>query len=249
MVAGGRIKRGIAGKLPKLGLLAACLALLTLALAAAAASAATGPYEPNDAAPAAAGPLLFGQSYSAALESAGDQDYFFFYTTSPSPAQVSLTVQNLGGGGPTADIAATITDASATPIASQTFIRGGETRAMMATLEAGKYYLAVSAGTSFGDSYSVATGGGAGAFGPFAEISSRCSRATAAARKDETQLSRLESKLQRTTARLRRSRYSGRRALAAARAAQRKAKSKVTAKRRALRAARKATQPWCSISP
>jgi hypothetical protein len=245
----GKIRLGSVGKLPRLAQIVACLALLGSALAAVPASAAAGPYEPNDAAPAAAGPLLFGQSYLAALESSGDRDFYFFHVTSREAAQVSLTVQNLGGGDDTADIAATIFDDTATPVASQTFIRKGETRVMTATLEPQKYYLEVSAGTGFGDSYSIGTGGGAGAFGPFAQISSRCTSATAAARQDETQLNRLESKLQRTTARLRRSRYAGRRALNAARAAQRTTKSKVATKKRALRTARKATQPWCSISP
>lgn len=232
----------------RLGLLAACLAALSPALGAAPASA-EGPYEPNESAPAAAGPLLFGQTYSAALESSGDHDFYFFYVTSPSPVQASVTMQNLGGGGPTADIAATITDAVATPVAAQTFIREGETRAMTATLEAGKYYLEVNANTGFGDSYGLATGGGNGAFGPYSTISSRCARATAATRKHSSRLNRLESKLQRTTARLRRSRYAGPRARSQARLAQRKARHKVVAEKRARRAAQNAQQPWCSISP
>jgi hypothetical protein len=246
-VVGEGVKPGGKGTLPRFDWVAACITLLFLASSAQA--DADTPYEPNDAAPAAAGPLLFGQSYSAALESSGDRDFYFFHVTSREAAQVSLTVQNLGGGDATADMAATILDDNATAVASQTFIRKGETRLMTAALEPQKYYLEVSPSTGFGDSYSVATGGAPGAFGPYTTISSRCASATTAARKDETQLSRLESKLQRTTARLRRSRYAGRRALDAARAAQRKAKSKVSAKKRALRTARKATQLWCSISP
>src|SRR5262245_10769854 len=99
-MATGGAKLPIAGGLPGLGLLAACSALLLSVFAAAPPpAAAAGPYEPNEAMPAAAGPLLLGQSYLAALESSGDRDFYFFHVTSAAATPVSVTVQNLGGGG------------------------------------------------------------------------------------------------------------------------------------------------------
>lgn len=229
---------------------AALLAALAWALLyAQAAGAADPPYEPNDSVQVAAGPLSLGQSYSATLESSGDRDYFFFHVTSPTAAGVALTVQNLGGGGKSSDVDATIIDSTMTPVAAQTFIRDGESRLVTAELEPQKYFVEVTANEGFGDSYTLTPGGEEGAFGPFATISGRCERAGAAAEKAERGLRRAKSKLQRATGRLRRSRYAGPKARVGARRAHSAAKRKVRAKRSELRAARRSAQPWCSIAP
>jgi hypothetical protein len=229
---------------------APCALLAALALAVLAApAAAEAPYEPNDAITAAAGPLLIGQSYFAALELGGDRDYYSFHVTSPGDTPVTLGIQNLGGGGKMSDIDATVLDASSTPIAAQAFIRDGESRLIAATLQPQKYYVEVSANEGFGDSYSLTPGSGGGAFGPYAQIAGRCTRATVAARRASRRLSRARSRLQRTTGRVRRSRYAPPVARRKARKAHWKARRLVRAKRRALRAARRSSQPWCSIAP
>ena len=80
-----------------------------------AASAVAAPYESDSTILEAAGPLFVNQTYSGAIETPGDRDFFYFYVTSPTEAQVTLTVSNLGGGSGSADINAAILDASATP--------------------------------------------------------------------------------------------------------------------------------------
>ena len=230
------------------------LALLLLsgaqALSLAPVAAAEGaPFEPNDAITAAAGPLAFGQAYTAGIETASDRDFYFFYVTSPQAAQVELTVHNLGGGGRSSDIDVAILETSATPVAAQAFIHDGETRIVSAELEPQKYLVEVTAKEGFGDSYSLTGGGDAGAFGPYTQISGRCVSASAAVVADKTGLSRAKSKLQRATARVRRSRYATAAARTKARAAHSKAKRRVEGKRRALRAARESREPWCSIAP
>lgn len=225
-------------------------AILALALLwVAPTAAAQTPYEPNDALQLATGALTAGQQYSAALETAGDRDYFFFYVTSAQSAQVELTVQNLGGGSMNSDIDITILDTSATPLAAQTFIRDGEARVVPVELEPQKYFVEVSANEGSGDSYSLTGGGGAGAFGSYAQISGRCSSATTTAARRGKGLSRAKSKLQRATARLRRSRYTTATARQQARSVHRDALHQVAAKRRGLREARLSREPWCSIAP
>ncbi len=247
-MATGRAKPQQAGR--ALGLaLAALLAALAWTLLAAVAAAAETPYEPNDATLAAAGPLAAGQSYSATIESTGDRDFYFFYVTSPAAARVELTVQNLGGGDKASDLEATILDASSTPVASQTFIRDGESRVVSAELGPQKYFVEVVANEGSGDSYTLTPAGDEGAFGPFSLISGRCERASAAREKAERGLRRAKSKLQRATGRVRRSRYARPKARLEARRAHSAAKRNVQAKRTELRTAQRSMQPWCSIAP
>lgn len=184
-------------------------AIFTL-LSAPSSAAAAAPYEPNDSIISAAGPLEAGQSYGAAIETAGDRDYYSFYVTSPTSTEVSLTVQNLGGGSNVSGINAAILDAMATPIAAQTFIHDGESRIVSAQLEPQKYFVEVSPSEGVGDSYLLSPGGDSGSFGPYSQISSRCAAALSASARAGRRLSRARSKLQRTTARLRRSHYAGR---------------------------------------
>jgi hypothetical protein len=217
--------------------------------AAASAVAASGPYEPNDALPAAAGPLAPGQAYAGAIEAAGDKDIFAFYVTSAAPAQVKLAVRNLGGGDSLAisDVDVAIVDSLGSPIASLPYILDGEERAAAVTLSPQKYYLEIWSNEGFGDSYSFTTAGGAGAFGPYAQIAGRCGAGTQAAKAARNQLSHAETRLQRAVSRVRRSRYASKEARALARERLRQTRRQVRAARVAIRDAAKSQQPWCSI--
>jgi hypothetical protein len=209
--------------------------------------AAAAPFEPNDSILSATGPLALGQTYTAALEAQGDRDFFYFYVTSSDTSQVAFTVQNLGGGGEFSDVKVTILDVASTPLASQAFIGDGEQPTISAALAPQKYFVEVGAQQGFGDSYNLSAGGGPGAFGPYLQIAGRCARATEVAVAARNNLEKAKGKLQRTTARLRRSRYATPRARQRALAAQRKASAWVKTERRALNRAGKSQEPWCSI--
>ncbi len=219
---------------------------VSLALLAAPA-AAESPYEPNDSLLSAAGPLVAGQTYDAALETSGDRDFYYFYATSAAAARAELTVRNLGGDSQLSSVNATIFDGSETPVTGQAFIADGESRALTASLAPQKYYVEVSPGEGYGDSYSLTAGGDAGAFGPYETIAGRCAKASAAASAASRDLSRAKAKLLRATARVRRSRYAPAAARRRAGAAHSVAVKRVQAKRQALRGANRSLEPWCSI--
>ncbi len=227
--------------------LAGAAVALALALGLApAAPAAIGPFEPNDSTLAAAGPLALGQPYEASLETANDADFYYFYVTSPGESQVALTVANLGGGATSSVIDATIVDAAATPwTPSHTSPRAPRTVTL--TLPPQKYFVEVVTNQAFntgsGSAYRLTPGGDAGAFGPYAQISGRCARASKALTRARRGLSRARGKLQRTTARLHPSSLRRRQAQRAARRAQRKAERRVRAKRQEIRAAKRAQRP------
>lgn len=212
-------------------------------------AAQPSPYEPNDSIGSAAGPLLAGQSYVAAIEPAGDRDDFYFYVTSPGVSQVAFTVQNLSGGSEQSDLDARILNASGTLLVGQAFIRDGEGRIVTAALEPQKYFVEIAAGEGYGDSYSISPGGEEGAFGPYEQIAGRCASADAMLRRGEEGLGRAQSKLQRATARLRRSRYSLPQARQRAQAANRRAEAKVKAAKQEVGKARESRRPWCFIAP
>jgi hypothetical protein len=205
------------------------------------------PFEPNNSIAEAAGPLLAGQSYAADLASREDRDFYFFYVTSADPAQVELNVDNAGGGAAGSDIGLTILDASATPLASQAFIRPGETRLVAAALGPGKYYAEVAQNDGSGDAYLLRPGGSEGAFGPFSQIAARCNRASSRVAAAKVGVRRAEGRLQRAIARGRRSRYAGERARRGARLARAHARTGLQSARKKLRAARGSRSPWCSI--
>jgi hypothetical protein len=205
-------------------------------------------FEPNNSTTEAAGPLLAGQTYAADLASRDDRDFYFFYVTSADPAQVELNVDNTGGGAAGSDIGLTILDASATPLASQAFIRAGETRLVTAALVPGKYYAEVAPNDGFGDAYLLRPGDSEGAFGPYSQIGGRCDRASSRAAAAKVGVRKAEGRLQRAIARGRRSRYAGERARKGARLARAGARTRLQSARKKLRAARKSLTPWCSIA-
>jgi len=223
------------------------LALAAAAVACASASAAQGPYEPNDSILSPAGPLALGQTYAAALETPTDKDFYFFYVTSPQGSNVTLTVANLGGSASVADLDARIVDSLGTSVGNDvSYVSKGESRTATATLPPGKYFVEVAAGEGYGDAYTLAPGG-AGAFGSYGRIASRCATATASVKALTAGLSKAKGGLQRATNLVRRSRYSGRDARKAARAELVKARARVAAKKAALKSATASQQPWCGI--
>lgn len=222
------------------------LALLTLAVLAVSASpAAAASYEPNDSIPTAAGPLLGAQSYVAQLETQSDRDVFYFYVTSPQEAEVSIALEDTGGGSAGAYIGAALTDGLGTPVAATAYVNPGEARQLSAQLKPQKYFLQVTPGAGFGDSYRITTG--ADGFGPYSAIAGRCAAARAATKTAGAAVRRAKLKLQRAVSRLRRARYGSDRARAAARSAYASAKRRVRAARTALNAAVARQRPWCSI--
>jgi hypothetical protein len=66
------------------------LVVLLIALISSA-PASAAPYEPNDSFAAANGPLIGGQTYSAAIETSNDVDWFFFNTTGQRQLDIALT--------------------------------------------------------------------------------------------------------------------------------------------------------------
>jgi len=233
-------RRGTTGALLGLAILAASCFLPSFA-------AAEAPFEPNDALPSAAGPLLAGQTYAAALETPSDRDFFYFYVTAPGAPQVALTVKNLGGESRTADVDVKILDSAATPLAGQAFIAKGEERLLTASLAPQKYFVEVASSEGLSDAYTLSASDGKGAFGSYAQIAGRCARARAAIEVARAALEKAKAKLQRATARLRRSRYGTPSARRSARVAHRHAKHRVAAARRTLREAVESQEPWCSI--
>ena len=233
--------------------LAAALVAIPLVAALVAVSSAgafAAPYEPNDSVPAAAGPLDFGQTYSAGLETPSDRDFFFFHVTSQRPVQVGLDAENLGGGSDGSAVNVAIVDSLANPIHSFAYaLANGKGASDTINLGPGKYFVEVDsiAGSSGGISYSLTTGGGSGAFGPYSQIAARCASATSAVKAAKRRLNRARSKLQHATAGVQRSLFSSPKVRRAAAAAKRRAKAGVAAKRRALRRVQKSLSPWCSI--
>lgn len=224
------------------------LPLLLLALSAASASA-QGPYEPNDSIATAAGPLEAGGSYTAAVESSADRDFYFFYVTAPA-STVALSATNEGGGEIQASLNARLVNALGSSLGQDViFLRKGETRSEAVTLEPGKYFVEVTENDGSGDAYRLAAGGSGGAFGPYAQIAANCEAATAKAAAAEASLRRAEGKLIRAKGSYWLSRY-GYESAKVRRRARRlllAAKAKVRLQKAQQRAARGAESPWCEI--
>jgi hypothetical protein len=226
-----------------------CLVLVGLLLVALvlAAGASADAFEPNNSLAAAAGPLLSGQ-YEGAIDSAGDGDFFDFYVTSPQGATVRIELKNLGGG-QLSDVDLTVLDSTATPRASISFLRPGESSVIELSLPAQKYFLEVTSREQPGDSYLITTGGSAGAFGSYDVIAGRCGANARSARSLRKKLSEATVKLQRALNKVRRSRYMGPTARSAARDRYRRARSAVAKIREERDEADRLRGLWCSISP
>jgi hypothetical protein len=230
-------------------LLAVGGALAGLLIAAPAASAAQPPYEPNDSLLTAYGPLRLGQTYTAAMETENDRDYFYFYVNSPSSSQVNLTIKDLGGGGEYAGAEFELQNSHGQDLDSGGGVdRVGDYRTANITLTAGKYYVEVRPTEDYGATYSLTTGGTEGAFGEYAPIGAQCAAATATVTAVEGELTDVEGNLKRAGAHLRRLRYSrNRHARRRAAITYGKAKAAVISEKEAVKSATKAQKPWCEI--
>lgn len=238
-------KRGVFGGVLVLA------ALLLAAVVAPNAGAAQPPFEPNDNLLTGAGPLGINQTYTAATETSNDQDYFYFYVSTASSAQVTVTLRDLGGG-PFSDgqTYLEMTDSHGSSIYSTSLsAERFDYDNFAVTLTAGKYYLRVhSYSGSYGDNYSIATGGTDGAFGAYAPIAAQCAAATASVAAVQAELLKSETKLKNAGARVLRARNHGTpRAKRKARAAYANAKAAVAINSESLKAATKTQQPWCFI--
>lgn len=224
------------------------MALLIGPLSARAGAAA---FEPNDSPSAAAGPLLFGQTYEAGIEVPTDRDFFYFYVTAPGKVPSTITLRNLGDGSEVIGLSATIIDASGATVDAFAYsLTGGREATVTVGLEAQRYLLEIkpSLETSYGIPYQVAVVGGIGAFGSYDEIAARCASGVAAIKAARTSLQHARSRFQRASARLRQSIYGSPGERQSARRRVRQAKALVAARRRKLGSAGGLTQPWCSIS-
>lgn len=124
----------------------ACVAAL---LAFTANAWATGEFEPNDTRDTASGPLAGGTDYTATFETNNDVDWYLFYLRSYSQMDISAT---LVSGCDSAAIELLDKDGKEL----QYFYSGdvnGETRHLMTTLAAGRYYFEVHRTGCVGDSY------------------------------------------------------------------------------------------------
>jgi hypothetical protein len=220
--------------------------ILALALAPRS-MAASDPYEPNDSIGTATGPLVAGASYSAALESPSDRDFFFFYMTGTATASASIAIANNGGGSQLPELNVTVYDTSEAPVGASFYVREGEARNLTVSLAPGKYLLAVVPNDGFGDSYTLSPSGGTGAFGEYAQISARCRATKHAAAAAARQLEGARARLRRAEERLRRSHYGTQVAQDRARAFLDKTKRRVSARKNQLRTAKDSLDPWCSI--
>jgi hypothetical protein len=218
-------------------------------VAAQGASAAQPPYEPNDSLLTAYGPLTLNQTYTAAMETENDRDFFYFYVNSLSSAQVNVTIKDLGGGQhPENGVSFEIQDSHGSSVSGGVVSNVGNYKTVNVTLTAGKYYIEVGPEEGYSASYSLTTGGTEGAFGEYAPIAAQCASATASVVTVQGELGKAEAKLKKAGARLRRARHiPSRRARRRAAAAYGKAKTAVIGEKEALKASSRNQKPWCEI--
>jgi hypothetical protein len=240
----------MARSLPRLIL--AVIAALLITASASAPALAQPPYEPNDSILTGYGPLANNSSYTGALETGNDLDYFYFYVTTPNTAQLTFTVTNLGGGlGYEPEFSVYLADSHGSTIESIGYwIDPADYATKSVTLSAGKYFVVVDNGSSdeYGESYRLDTSGTDGSFGDYAAIAAACSTATAPVNLYLAQLGAAEARLRKVEAKLARVRYSrNRRAKRRTWAKYRHVKEVVTAEKKSLKAAEKGQKPWCFI--
>lgn len=100
-------------------------------------SAAAAPYEPNDSSVQATGPLMGGITYSAALETSNDEDWFYFYTAGQVQLDVALTKADAGYG----TVAASLLDTNGQEVGSAYAGDSGETDHVLTTAPTAARYL------------------------------------------------------------------------------------------------------------
>src|SRR6476469_7080346 len=126
-------------------LILAAIAVLLVSAAASAPALAQPPYEPNDSILTGYGPLANNSSYTGALETGNDLDYFYFYVTTPNTAQITFTVTNLGGGlGYEPEFSAYLADSHGSHMETiGSYVDPADYATQSVTLSAGKYFVVV----------------------------------------------------------------------------------------------------------
>jgi hypothetical protein len=212
-------------------------------------ASAQPPYEPNDSLLTAFGPLANNSTYKATDDTENDVDYYYFYVTTSSTAQLTFKITNLGGGDRYADIYASVTNSHGsyiTGVASELEAADYATKSI--TLQAGKYYLEVKGSGGYGESYEFTTSGTDGAFGEYGVIAGQCAAATAPVSLYQAQLATAEAALKKAEARQRKLRYRGtRRAKRRAHAKYLHVREVVAAEKASLKTAEEGQKPWCYI--
>jgi hypothetical protein len=222
-------------------------ALVALAVTTSASASADG-FEPNNSVAAANGPLLEGGSYEGKIDNPGDTDFFYFYVTASHGADVTIELNNLGGGSALADVDLTLMDSTATPRSSISFLRPGEGAKVELALPAQKYYVEISSREEIGDGYRFTMSDGGG-IGTYNVISGRCGADTRSAKSLRKKLSEATVKLQRALNQVRRSRYLSLGTRTAARDRYKKAKSVLATTREKRTKVERQRGLWCSIAP
>lgn len=225
-------------------------ATLTLFLIAAfmfggavAASAQT-PYEPNDDAATAFGPLFNLQSYSASLETENDADYYYFYVTTPATSQVKIHVDYTSGGGIYDEVYVDILDSDQDGIGSNEMYKG-DSADVSVSLGAGKYYVSIEGDQ--GANYTISTSGTEGSFSDYTPIANACASATESLNAQNALLSTAALRLKAATRKVIRTRHKSRYAKTKARRNKASAKRAFNIANDGVRAAVKGQKPWCFI--
>jgi hypothetical protein len=234
-----------------IAVLALLCALLVSLIAVGGAVADQPTYEPNDTLPTAYGPLVSGK-YSAVTETTNDVDFFYFYVTAPSTAQVTMTLRDFGGGKYEGSTYAEIEDShgygvgSGDSVSAQTNNYGTTS----VTLKPGKYYIEVRPGSNYGENYTLEVSGTTGAFTDYAPIAAQCAAATAGVTAAQGVVALDKEKVKRASAKVQkvlRKRRHSRTALRKVKAKLALVKSELASANEGYKAATGAQKPWCEI--
>jgi hypothetical protein len=143
---------------------------LALLLPFAASSMAASPFEPNDSYISATGPISAGTTYTGALETSNDRDYFFFYL----PQQTQLQFRLTNTSSKESYICSSIAQQHLSEVdfisSSSLGVNNGESASGAVTLQPGKYYFIVECPNVIGESYTFSIGppGVTSTYEPFA---------------------------------------------------------------------------------
>jgi len=229
------------------------IAALLVALVAASSAIADQPtYEPNDTLPTAYGPLAPGK-YSAVTETSNDVDYFYFYVTAASTAQVTMTLRDFGGGHSTdGETGAEIENSHGYGVGTgdQAVAQENNYGTTSVTLGPGKYYIEVRPESSYGDNYTLELSGTTGAFDAYAPIAAQCAAATAGVTAaqgvvavDQEKVKRASTKVQQ----IEHKRRHTRKAVRKVRAKLATVTSELATANEGYKAATAGQKPWCEI--
>ena len=222
--------------------------LVVILLAARGASAAQPPYEPNDSAAAAFGPLAVNQTYTAGIETQNDQDWFYFYVSALSTAQVQVTLKALSGPYSEDEVEGVLFDSAQRSLGEGFAVEVGHSRTDAITLGPGKYFFRVEGVEGDeGVSYSIVTGGTEGAFGEYAPIAAQCATATTGVNTAQEALTKATLRLRKAERKVVRTEHRPYSVRKRAAKAEKKDRAAVTSANDALKAAELGQKPWCEI--